>query len=444
VVSLPRLLEGRVTDRDPDFHKKVKHMLKGGAVAPSRVPAICGVCWERPATKPEYNPMMYDSCAGEEDIEFAPELPKVEPVKPTLQLERASELLAEPDPGPTPWLIDQLAVDQALIAVVGRWKTTKSYALLDATISILTGEPFLGRVEVPEPGPVILIIEESGRKALWRRLDSLSRGRAIDRDRLHDLHFAANQRVRLDDLGWQKELLDAGRELRPRLIVLDPLARLKSPGRDESAQKEFAFVIEFIRELRDESGGAIAFVQHSGHTGEHMRGTSDLETVWESRLSFRRNSGTITIESEHREAEAGPALSYRLDWDEHTRTIRLEELADSLPAKVSNYLTEHPDASANEVHEALGGNRKEVLAEVKRQRDTGGSDDGNHPGTTPARTPSQVVPPTPLYEGSGTTLQSAGSESGNHPSPEELERLETIAEEMGLARQVDDDEEPGP
>src|SRR5205809_1058849 len=39
----------------------------------------------------------------------------------------AAELLAEPDPGPTPWLVDELIVDRAIVAAVGRWKTTKSY-----------------------------------------------------------------------------------------------------------------------------------------------------------------------------------------------------------------------------------------------------------------------------------------------------------------------------
>jgi hypothetical protein len=128
----------------------------------------------------------------------------------------------------------------------------------------------------------------------------------------------------------------------------------------------------------------------------------------------------VTITTEHREAESGGSLSYRLAWDEPTRTIRLKELSDATPMKVSAYLVEHPDASANEVHKAVGGRKTDVLAEVKRQRDTSGSHGGNHPGTTPPGTPLQVVPPTPLYEGSGTTLQSAGSEVGNHPSEEDL------------------------
>jgi RecA-family ATPase len=112
----------------------------------------------------------------------------------------AADLLAEPDPGPTPWLVEGLIVDQALAAVVGKWKTTKSWGMLEVAVSIATGTPAFGTAAVPQPGPVVYVIEESGRRALWRRLDSLCRGHAIHPDQLRDrLLLAANARVKLDD-----------------------------------------------------------------------------------------------------------------------------------------------------------------------------------------------------------------------------------------------------
>src|SRR5262249_49717087 len=84
--------------------------------------------------------------------------------------EPATDLPPAPSPGPTPWAIEPLVIDQALAAVVGRWKTTKTYALLDMAISVVTGQRFLGLLTVPRPGPIILVLEESGRNALWRRL----------------------------------------------------------------------------------------------------------------------------------------------------------------------------------------------------------------------------------------------------------------------------------
>ena len=42
-----------------------------------------------------------------------------------------------------------------------------------------------------------------------------------------------------------------------------------------------AALIEFLRILRDETSAAVAFVHHTGHQGEHMRGSSDLESAFQ-------------------------------------------------------------------------------------------------------------------------------------------------------------------
>lgn len=272
----------------------------------------------------------------------------------------AADLLAEPDPGPTPMLVDGLIVDRAIVAFVGRWKTTKSYALLDICISIATGEPAFGHYEIPQPGPVVFINEESGRTALWRRLDALCRGRAIDPERLRRrLYVAANTRQRLDDETTQRELLEISHRLQPRLFVFDPLARMKSPSREENAQKDMAILIDFVRELRDQTGSAVGFVHHTGHQGEQMRGSSDLESMWESRLAWKRDgqSPLVEIHSEHREAEAAPAVRYRISWDSETRTMRFprdtDDTVQPLDQRISEWLADHPNQKAEDVAKGL-------------------------------------------------------------------------------------------
>jgi AAA domain len=273
----------------------------------------------------------------------------------------AADLLADDDPGPTPWLIDGLIVDAALVACVGKWKTTKSFALLHLCICIATGRPAFGAFDVPVPGPVVFANEESGRTALWRRLDALARGSAIDREELRGrLMVAANARIRLDDPGWQEELVAIGREFQPRLFALDPLARMKAAGRDENAQAEMGTLIEFIRELRDETGAAVAFVHHTGHAGVHMRGSSDLESVWESRLTWSRDGQAplVSLASEHREAEPGDPISYRIGWDSVTRSMRFDLVAPAagllpLDERVVEWLAEHPNCKAEDVARGL-------------------------------------------------------------------------------------------
>jgi hypothetical protein len=298
-------------------------------------------------------------------------------------LESAADLLGEPDPGPTPFLIEDLIVDQAIAMMLGSWKVGKTWVLLEFAVSIVTGRPAFDRYEVANPGPVIVVLEESGRAALHRRLDALRRGYALQADALADLHFAANRRVRLNDDGWKARLLAAGRVLEPRAILLDPFVRLKGADVDENIQREVGPVLDFMRDLRDESGAAVLFVHHKGHNGDHGRGSSDFEGYWESKISIATDEDVRTLKAEHREAEAAEELRYRLDFDETTRSLRLAAVKSETEENVEKYLREHPNASANDVHEALGGNRQGVLRAVREARGAGGSEEPEPARTTP-------------------------------------------------------------
>jgi hypothetical protein len=336
------------------------------------------------------------------EIEFAPELPKVyypegalvvprvdlddlydvpateEEVATASWLIDAADLLAEPDPGPTRFLVEDLIVDQALVAAVGRWKTTKTYGLLDIAISVRTGRSAFGALGVNDPGPVVFVIEESGRAALWRRLDALCRGRGIDREELRGLHLAANARVKLDDREWQERLIELGKTVRPRLFVFDPLARMKAPAREENAQTEMAPVIEFLRILRDESGAAVAFVHHTGHTGSHMRGSSDLESVWETRLTWSRDgqAHVVKLKAEHREAEPSNPIEYRINWDCATQSMRFDlaqprEGARPLADRIIDHLREHSPATTDQIRKAVNVRRSDVQRTLEQLEQAG-------------------------------------------------------------------------
>src|SRR5262249_46111517 len=156
--------------------------------------------------------------------------------------------------------------DEAMVTIVGSWKLGKTWVFLDVAIAVVNGEKALGRFAVPKPGPVLLILEESGRGALHCRLDKLVRGRAIDPARLTDLYFAANKRVRLDDPEWRQRLLDVACSREWRLIGFDPLARVKGAV-DENVQREIGPVLDFLRDLRDASRAAVAYSHHTPHDG---------------------------------------------------------------------------------------------------------------------------------------------------------------------------------
>jgi hypothetical protein len=53
-----------------------------------------------------------------------------------------------------------------------------------------------------------------------------------------------------------------------------------------------------------------------------MRGSSDLDGYWESAIRLKKEGGRLTLEAEHREAEAGETVVIRRDSDAVTRSLR--------------------------------------------------------------------------------------------------------------------------
>ena len=276
-----------------------------------------------------------------------------------------------------------MIVDGAIAALVGAPKTGKTWALLDIAIAVATGERALDRFAVPKAGPVLLILEESGRAALHRRLDKLLRGRAIEPGRLVGFYFAANRRVRLDDEAWCERLLEAAGERAWRLIAFDPLARIKGATVDENQQREIGPVLDFLRDLRAASGATVGYVHHTPHDGKRHRGSSDLEAYWESKLTLAKSEGRRTLLAEHREAEAAGPFALSFGFDSTSETLRLRAFEDELAERVREYLEQHPTASSNEVDENVEGNRSRILELVKQYRE-GGSESPEPPGTTPS------------------------------------------------------------
>jgi hypothetical protein len=284
------------------------------------------------------------------------------PAEAVVWLESAADLLRERDPGPTPFLVRDLIVDLAIAALVGMWKVAKTWVLIELAVAIVTGRKAFGEYEVPIPGPVILVMEESGRAAFHRRLDRLRRGYALKSEQLADLYFAANLGVRLNEAGWQNRLLDAAAQLRPRAVLLDPFARLKGATVDESSQREVGPILDFLRILRDQGATGVVYAHHTGHDGQHQRGSSDLEGYWESRLVVAKTSdGTRTITADHREAESAHSFRFLLDFDETTRSLRLKVQRGDLEELVEEYLRANPTASKNGVADNVGGRRSDIL-----------------------------------------------------------------------------------
>jgi hypothetical protein len=328
------------------------------------------------------------------------------------------DLLARPDPGPTPFVVDKLLVANVIATVVGYKKTKKTWLTMELALASVTGRAAFGVFEVTRPGPVMLILEESNLDATQRRFDALVRGYGIDPEQTAGLHVSANNRIRLLDPAWQEDILAAAREISPVVIFFDPFTRLKGAETVENEQAGVGRIIDYIEALNDATNATVVLAHHTGHADKtRMRGHSDLEGIWASQIVIEREDRLhSTFTTEHRDADGlDEPFRFKLDRDDQQGTIRLVHAppADPLRAKVAKHLAEHPDDSANAVLEAVGGNRKTVLGLVKKIKEERfqnhseppepDADEGVVPGSPPFR-----VEPEP----------SVGADPQNGPAPE--------------------------
>lgn len=238
-----------------------------------------------------------------------------------LPIQRASQLSAA---GPqTQWLIEGLWSDQAVGILGGEPKCCKSFLALDAAVSVASGAPCLRQFPVRRTGKVLLFPAEDSLTVVRQRLEGVSSAAQVSFQSLAvDVITAPS--IRLDTPTDRQRLSDAVQNLRPVLLILDPLIRLHRV--DENDATQIAALLSYLRELQRQFHLAVLLVHHarkdshSSRPGQALRGSSELHGWGDSNLYMRRKGSQLTLSTEHRAApsqdhiplqltQTGPALA---------------------------------------------------------------------------------------------------------------------------------------
>jgi len=202
---------------------------------------------------------------------------------------------------------------------------------LDMSLSVATGTACLNRYEVPQSGPVLVYLAEDSLAIVRERIEGIARNRGLQLDSV-PIHVITAPVLRLDRDPHRTQLLETARQLRPRLLLLDPLVRLH--GIDENHAGEVAELLAYFRSLQRELDLSVVLVHHTrknapGGTaaGLGLRGSSDIHAFGDSNLYLRRTSDRLMLSSEHRAAAA--ARSVYLDLvATNDATTHLEVIGD--------------------------------------------------------------------------------------------------------------------
>jgi hypothetical protein len=238
-----------------------------------------------------------------------------------LPVQRASQLECN---GPqTQWLVQELWTDQAVGILGGEPKCCKSFLALDVAVSVASGAACLRQFPVRRSGPVLLFPAEDSLAIVRARLEGIATAAQVPFDSL-PVEVITAPTLRLDTPADRARLRDTVQQLRPILLILDPLIRLHRV--DENDATQIAGLLSYLRELQRQFALAVMLVHHArkdshaSRPGQALRGSSELHGWGDSNLYMRRKGAQLTLSTEHRAApgqdhiplqltQAGPALA---------------------------------------------------------------------------------------------------------------------------------------
>jgi len=241
-----------------------------------------------------------------------------------LPIQRASQLSST---GPqTQWLVQDLWSDQAVGILGGEPKCCKSFLALDVAVSVASGAACLRQFPVRRSGPVLLFPAEDSLAVVRQRLEGIAAAAQVPFDSL-PVQVITAPTLRLDAPTDRARLLETVQQLRPRLLILDPLIRLHRV--DENDATQIAALLSYLRELQRQFELAVMLVHHArkdshaSRPGQALRGSSELHGWCDSNLYMRRKGAQLSLSTEHRAApgrdhiplqltQAGPALALAL------------------------------------------------------------------------------------------------------------------------------------
>lgn len=212
------------------------------------------------------------------------------------------------------WLIESLWGDVAVGIIGGAPKCCKSWLGLDMAVSVASGTPCLGTFQVPARGKVLIFLAEDAAHNVRARIESICCHRDLDISDL-DLYVITAATMRLDLEADQQMLTKTIDNLRPRLLILDPLVRLHRL--DENSASDISKLLGFLRGLQRSFATAIILVHHASkkhraQPGQALRGSSDLHAFGDSNAYLARKKNSLVLTLEHRAAKPPDPIELQL------------------------------------------------------------------------------------------------------------------------------------
>lgn len=247
-------------------------------------------------------------------------------------------------PAPS-WLVKSIWAEGASGLLAGEMKSYKSTIALDMAVSVASGTPFLGQMEVDHQGPVVMVLGEgtpgniqqwmqgmAAAKGIWKQWDEkyFQQSGVIALPGLTEdmapMYLSIKSGFQLTDEEDMENLEKVIAGVKPKLVVLDPFYAL-APTVNENEASDVSPVLQAMNELKMRHDTGLLLVHHfkkpqagaaGGRLEHRVSGSSNFMRWYESAVFAEVNeeeTNTTTLIAKHREFEIQKPLKVHIHLD---------------------------------------------------------------------------------------------------------------------------------
>ena len=159
--------------------------------------------------------------------------------------------------------------------VISSSKARKSWMLVDLALSVATGQPWLGRFPTVQ-GPVLLIDNELHPETIAHRLKLVADARGVEIDPTDRSIRPWALRGRLLNMCQIAATLTQRERGEFAFIIVDAFYRTLTPGADENANADMAFMYNTVDAIAEATGAATALVHHASKGNQSEKSVTDV------------------------------------------------------------------------------------------------------------------------------------------------------------------------
>ncbi len=256
------------------------------------------------------------------------------------------QILEYPDPT---YLIENVIFKNSVILLGGYGGVGKSTVSLSIAKAMLTGDPLWGQYMVNEPGPVILIDEETPEPIMKDRITRMHFDKNLP---LYVLHFEGF-RIEKDE-PYQKLIRGVNR-IKPKLVIIDAMTDIHRL--DEQSSKDMTQVMGRIRDIANQDT-TILVIHHHKKGMDNMekmaRGSTAIVAGVDIEYGLFKKDDYVELHPIKQRVGAIEPIRLELSFKPAEISVNYVGKRDDILAKsIHNYLLAVGPRDVNEIHEML-------------------------------------------------------------------------------------------